>query len=77
MGSATIVVTRMHPYYGTHANYDTETVTCMLGLNDGEIRFTSINVDLNDHGKLKGQFTAVKSGSSISVGPSLNPHSLS
>ena len=27
--------------------------------------------------KLKGPFTAVKSGSSISVGPSLNPHSLS
>ena len=27
------------------ANYDTETVTCMGGLNDGEIHFTSMNVD--------------------------------
>ena len=30
-----------------HANYDTETVTCMCGLNDGEICFTSINVVFN------------------------------
>ena len=28
---------------------------------------------LNDHSKLKGQFTAVKNGSGISVGPSLAP----
>ena len=27
-----------------HANYDTEMVTCMRGLNDGETRFTSMNV---------------------------------
>ena len=27
-----------------HANYDMETVTCMHGLNDGEIRFTLVDV---------------------------------
>ena len=32
---------------------------------------------LNDCSKLKGQYTDVKSGSSISVGPSLKPHRLS
>ena len=32
---------------------------------------------LNDPIKLKGQYTDVKSGSAISVGPSLKPHSLS
>ena len=59
-----------------HANYDTEMVTCMRGLNNGEIRFTSMDVVFK-RSKLKGQFTAVKSGSCISVGPSLNPPSLS
>ena len=54
-----------------HANYYMGTVTGMHGLNDGEIRFTSFS--LNDRSKLKGEFTAIKSGSSISVGPSLNP----
>ena len=29
---------------------------------------------LNDHSKLKGQYTDVKKGSSIYVGPSLKPH---
>ena len=29
---------------------------------------------LNDRSKLKGQYTDVKSGCGISVGPSLNPH---
>ena len=32
---------------------------------------------LNDRSKLKGQCTDVKSGCGPSVGPSLNPHSLS
>ena len=36
-----------------------------------------ILLGLNDHSKLKEQFTAVKSGSGISVGPCLNPDSLS
>ena len=31
----------------------------------------------NDRSKLKGQYTDVKSGSGISVGPSLKPDSLS
>ena len=31
---------------------------------------------LNDRNKLKGQYTDVKSGSRISVGPSLKPNSL-
>ena len=43
----------------------------MRGLHDGEIR------SLNNRSKLKGQYTDVKSGSGISVGPSLKPHSLS
>ena len=60
-----------------HANYDTETVTCMRGLNNGEILLLRLILSLNDCSKLKGQFTAVKSGFGISVGPSLNPHSLS
>ena len=34
-------------------------------------------VPLNDCSKLKGQYTDVISGSGISVGPSLKPHSLS
>ena len=34
-------------------------------------------VPLNDRSKLKGQCTDVKSGCGTSVGPSLNPHSLS
>ena len=60
-----------------HANYDTETVTCMRGLNDSEIRSTSMNVIFNDRSKLKGECTDVKIGSGTSVGPGLNPHSLS
>ena len=32
---------------------------------------------LNDRSKLKGESTDVKSGCGASVGPSLNPHSLS
>ena len=32
---------------------------------------------LNDRGKLKGQYTDVKTGCVTSVGPSLTPHSLS
>ena len=60
-----------------HANYDAETVTCMRGLNDGEIRFTLMDVVFNNHSKLKGQFKAAKSGSGISVEPSLKTHSLS
>ena len=59
-----------------HANYDTETVTCMLSLNDSEIRFTLMNV-VFDHSKLKGECKDAKSGSGTSVGPSLNPYSLS
>ena len=34
-------------------------------------------VPLNNRSKLKGQCTDVKSGCGTSVGPSLNPHSLS
>ena len=62
-----------------HANSDTETVTCMRGLNDGEIRFTSMNVVFKQSLQilLKGQFKAVKSGFGILVRPSLNFHSLS
>ena len=60
-----------------HANYDTEMVTCMGGLNDGEIRFTLINIVFKDRSKLKGECKDVKSGSGTSVGPSLNPPSLS
>ena len=60
-----------------HANFDTETETCMRGLNDGEICFTSMNVVLNDPSKLKGECSDVKSGCVTSVGSSLNLHSLS
>ena len=57
----------------------TETLTSMRGLHEGEICFTSMEwkPSLNDCSKLKGQYTDVKSGSGISVGPSLKPHSLS
>ena len=58
-------------------NYDMETVTCMRGLNDNEIRFTSRTSSLNDRSKLKGECTKVKSGCGTSVGPRLNPHCLS
>ena len=40
-----ITVPRMHPFMGRmHVNYDMETVTCMRGLKDVEIRFTLMNV---------------------------------
>ena len=53
-----------------------ETLTRMRGLHNGEIHFTSMDAILNDRSKLKRQYTDVKSGSSISIGPSLKPHSL-
>ena len=49
----------------------------MCVLHKDEICFTSMDAILNDPIKLKGQYTDVKSGSAISVGPSLKPHSLS
>ena len=44
-----------------------ETVTCMRGLNDGEIRFTSMNVVFKHRSKLKGECTDVKSGISVDL----------
>ena len=58
-----------------HANYDTETVTCMRILHDDVICFASMNVIFSS--KLKGECTDVKSGCGTSEGPSLSPHSLS
>ena len=51
-----------------------ETLTRMPVLQSVLLRWTP---SLNDRSKLKGQYTDVKSGSDISVGPSLKPHSLS
>ena len=42
-------------------------------LNDDEICFTSMRAIFNNRSKLKGQYTDVKSGCGLSVGPSLNP----
>ena len=56
-----------------HSNSDTERVTRVRVWDDDEIGFTSMDAIF----KLEGQYTDVKSGCVTSVGPCLNPHSLS
>ena len=66
----------IHKQWLAYFSY-TETGTCMRVLHKDEICFTSWTPSLDDRSKLKGQYTDVKSGCGTSVGPSLNPNSIS
>ena len=59
-----------------HANSDTE--ACMHACLNPMMKSFIVRrkASLNNHSKLKGQYTDVKSACGTSVGPSLNPHSL-